>query len=325
MTTMTSSSPWAEIDTPGKDYNVRKVPNTKGIPLFWGKDSAGHCLFIAELSGDLTEAFRRQHVNVQGIKTELRYVEKSGSQSLVVRLERLVDQDLFSALCQTMISVLREVSNSATALSVATEQLKRWKAFMAGKKRGILSPEEVRGLFGELIFLRQIVDVTDNERDAVKSWEGPESAQQDFIYSDLAIEIKTLSGRERNAVRISSEDQLDSLKDSLFLKVFRLTEMPTSDRALSLNDLVRKISSEFTDREVDEEFCDKLAKAGYVELHEYDSPKFIVSEERLYAVTEGFPRLIRSELPEGVANVRYSIALEQLKPFLAENETLWEA
>ena len=42
--------------------------------------------------------------------------------------------------------------------------------------------------------------------------------QQDFIFDNTALEVKTLSGRERNSVRISSEDQLDSLNDRLFLK-----------------------------------------------------------------------------------------------------------
>ena len=48
---MSNISPWVEIEIPGNDYNVRKIPETKGVPLYWGKDSAGNCLFIVELSG----------------------------------------------------------------------------------------------------------------------------------------------------------------------------------------------------------------------------------------------------------------------------------
>ena len=321
---MSNFSPWAEIETPGNDYNVRKIPETKGVPLYWGKDSVGHCLFVVELSGDQTELFKSQHVNVQGLKSELRFIDTNNSQGLVISLEKHVDQDLFSAMCHTLISVLREVKNPATALSVAMAQVKRWKAFMAGKKRGVLSAEEIRGLFGELTFLRQLLDHTSTEKDALTAWEGPESTQQDFIFGNTAIEVKTLSGRERNSVRISSEDQLDSLNDRLFLKVFRLSEKPESDRAISLNSLVKRISGSFSDHAVLELFYDKLAKAGYVELHEYDNPRFIVSEERLYCVTDEFPKLIRSELPDGVSNVRYGIALERMKAFQVKNDVLWE-
>ena len=95
---------------------------------------------------------------------------------------------------------------------------------MAGKKGGVLSVEEIRGLFGELNFLQQLLDHARTEHDALASWEGPESTQQDFIFDNTVLKVKTLSGRERNSVRISSEDQLDSLNDRFFLKAGRLSE-----------------------------------------------------------------------------------------------------
>ena len=291
--------------------------------MYWGRDSAGQCLFIVELSGDQTELFRRQHVHVQGIKSDLRFVDANKPQGLVISLEKHVDQDLFSAMCHTLASALREVTDSATALAVALAQVKRWKAFMAGKNRGLLSLEEIRGLFGELTFLRQLLD-HGSEQNALNSWEGPELVQQDFIFGNTALEVKTLSGRERNSIRISSEDQLYSLNDRLFMKVFRLSEIPDSVEAVSLNGLVKRITDDISDHVASELFLDKLARVGYTELHEYDNPKFIVSEERLYCVRDDFPKLIRSELPDGVSNVRYSIDLEKIKPYLVENDILWE-
>lgn len=323
MITMSKTSPWADIETPGQDYNVRKIPKTKGIPLYWGRDSVGHCLFIIELSGDHTDLFKWQHVRVRGIKSELRFINTSNSQALVITLEKHVDQDLFSAMCQTLIAALREVTDSATGLSVALAQVKRWKAFMAGKKRGVLSPEEIRGLFGELTFLRQVIERT-TEQEALAAWEGPESVQQDFILSNMAVEVKTLSGRERNSIRISSEDQLESLNDRLFLKVFRLSEIPESDRAVSLNGLVRQIADTLSDHSAIELYYDKLAVAGYAELQEYDNPEFVVAEENLYCVNEEFPKLVRSGVPEGISNVRYGIDIERIKKFLTKNDVLWE-
>ena len=323
MITMSKTSPWADIETPGQDYNVRKIPETKGIPLYRGRDSAGHCLFIIELSGDQTDLFKRQHVRVQGIKSELRFIDTSNSQGMIITLEKHVDQDLFSAMCQTLIAALREVTDSATGLSVALAQVKRWKAFMAGKKRGVLSPEEVRGLFGELTFLRQAIERT-TEQEALAAWQGPDSVQQDFISGNMAVEVKTLSGRERNSIRISSEDQLESLNDSLFLKVLRLSEMPGSDRAISLNGLVRQIADAISGHSAIELYYDKLAVAGYAELQEYDNPKFVVAEENLYCVNKEFPKLVRSRIPEGISNVRYGVDIERIKKFLIKNDVLWE-
>ncbi len=194
---------------------------------------------------------------------------------------------------------------------------------MAGKKRGVLSPEEVRGLFGELLFLCQVIEHT-TEQEALGAWEGPVSVQQDFILGEMAIEVKTLSGRERNSIRISSEDQLESLKDRLFLKVFRLSEMPESDRAVSLNELVKQIADTFSDYSMLEVYYDKLAVAGYTELQEYNNQKFVVSEEHLYCVNEEFPKLIRSKVPDGVSHVHYGVEIEKIKRFLTMNDVLWE-
>ncbi|WP_254229107.1 PD-(D/E)XK motif protein [Agrobacterium salinitolerans] len=43
------------------------------------------------------------------------------------------------------------------------------------------------------------------------------------MHGNTAVEIKSLSGTERSTVRISSEDQLESLNDNLFLRIYRLT------------------------------------------------------------------------------------------------------
>ena len=84
---------------------------------------------------------------------------------------------------------------------------------------------------------------------AVDAWCGADRVQQDFIFGDMAVEVKSLSGRERNSVRISSEDQLESLTSSLFLMVYRLSELPESDQAMSLSALVQLIEQEIGEAE----------------------------------------------------------------------------
>lgn len=321
---MSNESPWSEIKTPEQDYYVRKVPNIEGMPMYWGKDNIGQCLFIVVLSGDQTELFRSQQVTIHGIKSDLRLVGSVQSQCLVISLEEHIDQDLFSAMCETIISALLEISDSAKGLSIALSQIRRWKAFMAGQKRTILSPQEVRGLFAELTFFRQLNSHNYSNLETVRAWEGPESTHQDFIFSNTAVEIKSLSGRERNSIHISSEDQLESLNAKLFLKIFRLIDMPDSERAHSLNDLIHTIESELKNNEALECFYDKLAKVGYVELRDYDNPKFIIAEERLYRAQDDFPKLVRSKLPDGIKKTSYEIELEKIIEFQLSNSALWE-
>ena len=100
--------------------------------------------------------------------------------------------------------------------------------------------------------------------------------------------------------------------------------MSASEKAVSLNGLVGQIEESLQDAEALETFSGKLTKAGYMELREYDAPKFLVAEEKSYRVTGTFPRLIRSELPSGVLKVDYEIKLETIAPFECDNQEVWE-
>lgn len=310
--------PWDEIRTPDADYNVRRIAGSNTVALYWGKDVQGHCLFVVELEGDHSHEFRKGTTAVHGIRVDLRQLPSSRRQGLVLTLEQHINRDLFFALCETLTESLRPLNDSAAALTIALTHLKRWKAFLSGRRIRILSPEEIRGLFAELRFLRSLYTEHLSEAATVEAWCGPNGVHQDFVFGNTAVEIKALSGKERNTVRISSEDQLQPICDNLFLAVFRLSEMSEAEQALSLNDAVRTIEAELQDAAALEELSLRLAAYGYVEMREYDEPKLIVTGQRFYRVTDGFPRLIRSELPDGVTRVAYEIELETIAPFECE-------
>lgn len=323
MIMMSKTNPWSDIKTPAEDLSVRQIKISKHLPLYWGKDSSGHCVFIYEMSEDGAAIFQKNMVSIHGIQIDYRLLSTTGNQGLILVLEKHVDQDLFYSLCETLIHELAEVSDPLVGLSVALSQIKRWKAFMAGKKGRVLSAEEVRGLFSELKFLQQMLDEIDNEMEALEAWQGPETSHQDFIFSDTAVEVKSLSGRERNAVKVSSEDQLESLSSSLFLKVFRLVDMPESKASISLNELVNAVEGMLTEAEAIEMFDTKLTKAGYVQMLAYDKPKFIVADEQTYRVESEFPKIVRSELNAGLTRVGYEIKLESVRDFLCADKDVW--
>ena len=308
------SSPWESVPIPSVDFTVVRVPDLRGVPIYWGRDTASQCLLIVELTGDHTEQLRSDSVTLNGIGVDMRLGDTPGRQRLVLTLARHVDTDLFQGLCDTLVESLREVDDSATALAVTLAHLKRWKAFLSGR-RTTMSPEQVRGLFAELQMLRSLYAARTTPPLAVDAWTGADRGQQDFIFGDEAIEVKSLSGRERNSVRISSEDQLESLTSSLYFAVYRLSELPDSDQSVSLNDIVAQIEADLSDALALEEFARKLSAYGYAPLHDYDTPRFLVSDLKSYRVAEGFPRLVRSGIPTGIARVSYDIELETIMPF----------
>lgn len=315
--------PWEDIGNPNVDYNVRRVAGTEGVPIYWGKDSAGQCLLIVELTGDHDSQFRRDSTSLYGITVDLRNSDEAQRQRLVLSLARHVDRDLFLGLCETLIASLAMVTDSEVALAVSLAHLKRWKVFLAGRKAKRLSEDEVRGLFAELYVLRRLYQRALSPAAAVDAWCGPDASHQDFNYGNTAVEVKSLSGRERNTVRISSEDQLEGSTEKLFLITIRLSDLPEAERALSLNEIVRLIEGELNISEALEQFSAKIVACGYLPVTDYDQPRFIVSGTQSYWVKRGFPRLIRSELPDGLARVSYEIRLEAIAPFGCDDSEIF--
>ena len=311
---MPDPSPWDDIAVPGADFNVRQVPGEAVVPCFWGRDTSGACIFIVELSGDHIAHFRKTAVTVNGIDVDLRAGDP-GQQRLVLILEKQVDRDLFEGLCRTLASALEHAGDSASSLAVALAHIRRWKTFFSGRGGQHLSAEEVRGLFAELTFLQELRGLMLSATAAVEAWFGPEKSHQDFIFGNTAVEIKSLSGAERSKVRISSEDQLESLNDALFLRIYRLSNLPEAKGARSLNEIVSELQAGLGEPEAIEAFDRKLVLHGYVPLPDYDKPRFIVKEVITHRVADGFPRLIRSQLSVGIDSVAYDIRLEAIASY----------
>lgn len=314
---MSSALPWDEIGVPARDYTVRKVAAGGAIPLFWGRDTSARCLLIVELKGDHEEEFRRGVVEIHGIGVDLRDGEVPGEQRLVLTLDRTVDQDLFLGLCQTLINALEPAATSPEAMTVALAHIRRWRAFLAARKSRRLSDEEIRGLWAELQYMRALYAQRLTAVEAVDAWTGADMLQQDFVFGNTAVEVKSLHGRDRNTVRISSEDQLATVVDDLFLATHRLT---VAVGAVSLNALVKIVESELGDAEALEQFSQKLADFGYLPIAAYDTPEFVVAERQTYRVEGEFPRLVRAELPPGIARVSYEIELEAMKNFETDDD-----
>lgn len=319
---MPDKSPWDDIALPTVDYNVRQVDADTAVTCYWGRDTGGACLFVAELEGNYTLDYRREVVPVRGIEVDLRQREP-GKQHLVLTLENQVDRDLFEGLCRTLSDSLGHATDSASSLAVMLTHLRRWKNFFSGRMRH-LSAEEVRGLFAELVFLSELIERLPSASDAVNAWLGPEKSHQDFIYGNTAVEVKSLSGTERSTVRISSEDQLEALSDALYLRIYRLSSLPESSSSRSLTEIVSTLQQRFRLSDVVDAFDEKLIAYGYVPLPEYDLPRFAISDLSTYRVQDGFPCLVRSQIPCGVSKVAYEIKLETIEPFLADNEDVYE-
>lgn len=298
---MNNHLPWYDISIPDADYNVRLAPDCGAIPVYWGKDCDGKFLCLVSLAGDFQSRFVQEKLSVKGMRIDLRRDTSQNCQNLVLTLERQVDSDLFHTLCKSLVARLRQVTLPEVALSVTLQHLKRWRIFMMGQNARLLSVQEYRGLFGELCFLERLLEVNSAQAYAVSAWTGPDGVHQDFIFSGKAVEVKLLSSSARSSVRMSSEKQLETIEDKLYLVCFSLAESQENPMAMSLNDLVDKIATLLVDKDVLASFEAKLADYGYISLPDYDSPKIFIANIRAYLVSDEFPRLVHTGLPAGIA------------------------
>lgn len=321
---MNKDSPWEDISVPETDFHVRLVEESGVIPYYWGRDTEGRLLFILSLEGDHSDQFQLERISLHGIQCELRQDLVAGRQRLVLMLESAVDRDLFLYLCRSLSAELKSAVRSDEALDRALTLLKRWKAFLSGRRPRVLTLEEILGLFGELTFLEELGERTIlSDVGRVHAWTGPDDVQQDFVFHDRSVEIKSLLASDPRTVRISSENQLETIQPRLFLVTYLLSECAVAQDGHSLNQVVSSVRNGLTDPEAASDFDGKLISLGYLPLPDYDLPFLRVTTARLYEVRDEFPRLVRSRLPAGIVRVGYQIQLEAIAVFECSTDEVW--
>src|SRR6266852_5442470 len=197
-------------------------------------------------------------------------------------------RDAFDVIASDLVTRL---ANGVPPVDAATAVLAKWRRFWSTAPGEGLTPEEIRGLFGELWFL--LVWLLPHGVDQSRHWVGPRGARNDFQWDGLSIEAKATNSVRGHIHRINGIDQLDPPDGgALLLYSLRVREEPAS--ANSLITLIEAISRQL---EVNAEllglFEDRLAGANYSPLHaeRYREVHFRIVDERLYRVADDFPRL----------------------------------
>nr|WP_302610293.1 PD-(D/E)XK motif protein [uncultured Mitsuokella sp.] len=70
-------------------------------------------------------------------------------------------------------------------------------------------------------------------------------------------------------------------------------------------------------------FEEKIAKAGYLDAAEdYYQEGYTVRDTYSFEIKEGFPRIVRKNLPTGVYNLEYSVSIAQCMDYAIEAKDL---
>lgn len=264
----------------------------------------------------------------RGLKFDKIY-DPDDSKYLLMNLV-LVDkqfEDVFDSLIADVLSAVINETEITVILKNYSNRLIKWQSLFERFKSQGLTPEEQRGLFGELYFMRKFLQKgTNNHVAIINSWIGPMNEIRDFQMGKWAVEVKTTHGNNHQKIQISSERQLDTTHiDKLFLYHLSLEKVQESGE--TLNQMISSITNILsTDTIALNRFKAKLYEAGYFEHHFilYDSVGYFIRQGKFYLVENEFPRIQESEIRSGVGDVKYSIIVSQCEAFIQKEESVFE-
>jgi hypothetical protein len=241
----------------------------------------------------------------------------------------LLDDDykeIFSVLSDDIINAVNNAGNKKQAIDTFYSRLSRWINFLESFGFSGLGKESARGLFGELWFLYTYLIKTGYPK-SVESWTGPKGTPQDFQFPGIAVEVKTTIMKQPQKIRISNELQLDDkgLED-LFL--FHLSLIERLENGDTLPSIIKQIRDSLEKNIQNKSYFNQmLFDSGYLDQHEdhYSSTGYNIRQESFFMVSEGFPRLIESDLPEGVGDLTYSVNVSGCSKFSVSKEIVLKA
>lgn len=315
------NNPWDAIDPPKKDVSARRVAHSHPLDLYWARDHLGKYLFVYEFGVEPPE--KQSIPELVGISTIIVPADSLGRYRLVLILLERNDWELFYSLCSDLIQTTASVKDARLGLLTILRRLFRWQDFLKKASSKILSEERIKGLIGELLFIRDYLTPVFGVGQAVIFWQGPEGLPQDFNVNNCAVEVKSQVGATLPSVEINSSDQLSPQLPEMYLMVFTLGKTtPENTDALNLPGLVhgiRELILNQAEQQI-ERFNTLLLAIGYAESDKYLDFSYLVVDEMMYEVKEGFPRITTEQLSPGITRLSYSISLLDCAPFASSPE-----
>jgi putative PD-(D/E)XK family protein DUF4420 len=324
-----NANPWAGIEVPTGAGNLRanRVDATLPWNFFWARAVDGSCLLV--LRHETGPIGRDRLPNLRGIDVFDTDDETGNDRTLAFKLIDTEHSDLFHDLCQDVVSRAQKADTETEAVELTLARMWRWHHLLRGGSDGRLSPEEQKGLMGELILLRDCLLPHMPGKEAVSAWCGPLGAPKDFVLGRTAVEVKARRGTAKPLVSISTPEQLDTSElDALFLYVVHLDRAHSDeDDAFTLSDVAEELQKLILYRfpVVLELYENLVASAGLSWDDDYSDMRWIRGSERIFKVNEDFPRLVPTSIPSGISHVRYAVALAECARYETDQSELIEA
>lgn len=253
-------------------------------------------------------------IHVEIIPDEINTAKKY----LIFKLVNSEHRDIFSVLCEDLILNISSVTNQIQLCKTLLNRFEKWKSLFDKLNSVGLTPQEQRGLYGELYFLRNFLIKNSDFYKVLNSWTGPAKEIRDFQIGNTALEVKTTHGNNHQKIHISSERQLD-LSNIQNLYLYHISLDVRHQDGESLNQMVDSISELLTaDYSALISFNSKLLESGFFNHHRdiYMDTGYFIRQDAFYKIEGEFPRIEENEIRRGVGDVKYSIIVDNCQNYL---------
>lgn len=229
---------------------------------------------------------------------------------------KLIENSFYELFDDLIISMYNRIKDIDSVKDYANEFIKtfyKWSDFFTDKYSNQLSAEAIKGIFGELVILKGLINEVSSSdvNNVLDSWTGPVDGRHDFTLGRTDLEIKTKSELKID-VTISSEYQLErNLDKDLELIVLSVRE----NEGYSIRELILDIKSLIQSKSGDYTLFLKnlnLTGISLKGLSEYEYLLFKPVSHSVYTVNMEFPRLVRSGVPKEISSVKYKLRVSAL-------------
>ena len=284
--------------------NMLRIDPNHPLNLFIGLDQNRNRVFILKSKKRLKKTKSTKALDIS-------LLEMEGHSQLSIRLNNIQLKDIFLKFIQDIYDFTNLQSNEVDLINKYYSRVYLWKSTFSNPNRKILSNSSIRGLMGELLFLKSHMLNRFGLIDSLNAWVGPKKYKRDFETKDTWFEVKTKSSNSYT-VKITSISQLD-VEVNGFLAVVSLdaTEI-INDKTYNLNSLILEIFSIYDDLELLDSLQNRLDEIGYSYDPDYDDINFIIMNIDIYTINEQTQILRKKDLPNSVTDVTYRLDINHL-------------
>jgi len=306
---------WSLIPIDGiEGFRVKRISPDSKLDINIGYNRIGDRCLVLELPSSSELVFFNR------IKQNLSICYLKEQNYIVIELLVSSFNDLF---CDLIVSLYHRVKNFEDIDSCTTELVSsfgKWSEFFNDQTNQLLTDEMIKGIWGELFVLREMLRSTTvgtSVDQILEFWQGPYDRGHDFILADKNLEVKT---KDVGAIdiTISSEHQLElEFMKPLELLVLSVDlDLQYGENILEVVESIRdEIRLGFGDASL---LLTALAQKGlHMRNLDFYPKKYKAINQIVYdCVDENFPKLVVSSLPAALNQVRYRIRTAGLEDFI---------